>query len=553
MARGVRWREAARRSPATDVWERWWPASSRPSPRLGELEDGPADAVGALRRAPDVQRARRARGRGPGRSPGRRSALPRRRRGELTRYTPSRSVAVRRKTTSMAASARLGAARGAHAADRGRPAPRAEALAKIAGAEVVDPVTVGPRLRSTSGSGAGHRDRRRLGRRRRRAAVGSGRRLALLAQARDGRAPQPRAARGARRAPRPPRRLPRQGRPVSACSRTGAPGVLRRARTALYTAPTDLAGPPTSCALPGGARGRRRGTEGRRELRATRLPTARHDRSRRLLRRVRHGSPKPPTSPRRRARPRCRARCRRRRAARRQRNAAAATVVAATARRRARGDPADAGPRPRGRRCSVDPQVPERQAVLRARAASRSGAAATAAGAHRGLLPEVRGTRSRSSRSCARRPRRRPVRGRGLPRPRRSRLDLPRPRPQGRRPLGRAQGPAQHRRPRRDGGRARRAPVPRRGRAPEHRQDLQLRRARRRRATSSWSTSAARASADMLEAPARANNGGRRSAAGRAGDRLHARDPPGARLPARARAAVLRLQARQRHPDAERR
>ena len=33
------------------------------------------------------------------------------------------------------------------------------------------------------------------------------------------------------------------------------------------------------------------------------------------------------------------------------------------------------------------------------------------------------------------------------------------------------------------------------------------------------------------------------------GDRLHARDPARARLPARARAAVLRLQARQRHPD----
>ena len=33
------------------------------------------------------------------------------------------------------------------------------------------------------------------------------------------------------------------------------------------------------------------------------------------------------------------------------------------------------------------------------------------------------------------------------------------------------------------------------------------------------------------------------------GDRLHARDPARARLPARARAAVLRLQDRQRHPD----
>ena len=38
-------------------------------------------------------------------------------------------------------------------------------------------------------------------------------------------------------------------------------------------------------------------------------------------------------------------------------------------------------------------------------------------------------------------------------------------------------------------------------------------------------------------------------AAGRPGDRLRARDPPGARAPARPRAAVLRLQARQRDPD----
>ena len=45
--------------------------------------------------------------------------------------------------------------------------------------------------------------------------------------------------------------------------------------------------------------------------------------------------------------------------------------------------------------------------------------------------------------------------------------------------LGRAQGPAQHRRRRRDGRRAGRAALPRRGRAPEHRPDLQLRRARR--------------------------------------------------------------------------
>ena len=55
-------------------------------------------------------------------------------------------------------------------------------------------------------------------------------------------------------------------------------------------------------------------------------------------------------------------------------------------------------------------------------------------------------TRSRSRRSCARRPRRGPVRGARLPRPRRPRLDLPRPRPQRRRPLGGAQGSARRRR-----------------------------------------------------------------------------------------------------------
>ena len=64
-----------------------------------------------------------------------------------------------------------------------------------------------------------------------------------------------------------------------------------------------------------------------------------------------------------------------------------------------------------------------------------------------------------------------------MPRPRRPRVDLPRPRPAGRRSLGRAQGPAQHRRHRRDpiG-----AAVPRAGRPPEHRAGLQLRRARER-------------------------------------------------------------------------
>ena len=52
---------------------------------------------------------------------------------------------------------------------------------------------------------------------------------------------------------------------------------------------------------------------------------------------------------------------------------------------------------------------------------------------------------------------------------------------QGRRPVGRAQGSARPRRRGRHGRRDGRAAVPGRGRAPEHRQDPQLRRARRRR------------------------------------------------------------------------
>ena len=52
-----------------------------------------------------------------------------------------------------------------------------------------------------------------------------------------------------------------------------------------------------------------------------------------------------------------------------------------------------------------------------------------------------------------------------------------------------------------------------------------------------------------LEARRDANGGAPRPAAGRAGDRLRARDPAGARLPARPGPALLRLQARQRDPE----
>ena len=98
-------------------------------------------------------------------------------------------------------------------------------------------------------------------------------------------------------------------------------------------------------------------------------------------------------------------------------------------------------------------------------------------GTHGGLLPQVRHAVLVRAQARRGRPRRRPVRGRRLPRARRPRLDLPGARPQRVRPLGGAQGPAEHRRRRRDGRRARRATLPGRGRAPEHRQDPQLRRA----------------------------------------------------------------------------
>ena len=75
--------------------------------------------------------------------------------------------------------------------------------------------------------------------------------------------------------------------------------------------------------------------------------------------------------------------------------------------------------------------------------------------------------------------RRRPVRDRRLPRPRRAGLDLPRQGHEGRQPLGRAQGAAERRGRGGQGRGARGARVPGRGLARQHRQDVQLRRARR--------------------------------------------------------------------------
>ena len=97
-----------------------------------------------------------------------------------------------------------------------------------------------------------------------------------------------------------------------------------------------------------------------------------------------------------------------------------------------------------------------RQPGLRAARRARAG---RPAGAHRGFLHQVRHPVLVHPEAFPRRPRRRPVRGAGLPRARRPRLDLPGDRPQRARPLGGAQGPAEHRRRRRHGRRGRRAPV----------------------------------------------------------------------------------------------
>ena len=168
--------------------------------------------------------------------------------------------------------------------------------------------------------------------------------------------------------------------------------------------------------------------------------------------------------------------------------------------------------------------------------------------APRGLLHPVRHTVLVCSQAFSRRSRRRAVRSAGLHRPRRPRLDLPGDRPQRAQPLGGAQGSGPLRRRRRDGHRRRRSPRSRRGGAPQHRPDPQLRRAQGfgrhdRRLHRHGVRRRNIAQADP--------QGAQRSSAAGPGRRLHRRDRAGSRLPARRRAGLLRLQARQR--DAERR
>ena len=121
-----------------------------------------------------------------------------------------------------------------------------------------------------------------------------------------------------------------------------------------------------------------------------------------------------------------------------------------------------------------------------------------------------------------------------MPRARRARLDLPGQGPQRQRPLGGAQGPAQHRGRGRDGGRRRRGAVPRPARAPEHRPHLQLRAARqpaRRRDRRLHRDGVRRRQVTQAD-PARRAPARRRGAA-RPRARLRPGDPARVRLPAR--------------------
>ena len=102
--------------------------------------------------------------------------------------------------------------------------------------------------------------------------------------------------------------------------------------------------------------------------------------------------------------------------------------------------------RPAQARSWPTPRSPRTSASAR-RAAPRSAARATGQpGRTEGFCPQVPQPVLVHPEAQARRPGRRPVRGRRLPGARRPGLDLPGPRPQRVRPLGGAQGPAQLRR-----------------------------------------------------------------------------------------------------------
>ncbi len=222
---------------------------------------------------------------------------------------------------------------------------------------------------------------------------------------------------------------------------------------------------------------------------------------------------------------------------------------------RRRPDRRSRRPRPStpARRSSPTPRCPRTSASAPSAATPVGPRPRRQAGPDRGLLPEVPHAVLLRRRSCSRATL---VGGQyevvGLPRPRRPGLDLPGPRPQRLRPLGRAQGPAQRRRPRRARRRGRRAAVPGRGRAPADRRDLQLRDARGRRL--------------HRHGVRRRHARSSRSSRTGCGDQRRSYDPlpvdqaiayiveilPGVQLPARPRAALLRLQAGQRDPGRRR-
>ena len=333
------------------------------------------------------------------------------------------------------------------------------------------------------------------------------------------RARTPRSSRRARRR----RRTERRSRRATSCAAGSTPTRPRPRSLRLLEDPgarRAARAQPTACCTPRrptsaqAGRARRAATRRRSVARGRRPPRCsdelraaglhRHDR-RRLLRRLRDGArPVDPASSSRRSAASRRVDAARPRPGPHRSAAAGASTETRrppgpTTRRAARlgRGPGRGARRARTatRRTAVieDPQVPESRRFC-ARCGEPVGRGARRrAGRTEGFCRKCGAPFSFAPKLARRRRRRRPVRGRRLPRARRHGLDLPRPGPQRLRPLGGAQGPAQHRRRRRDGRRARRAALPRRGRAPEHRQDLQLRPARAARATSSWSTSAARA------------------------------------------------------------
>ena len=193
----------------------------------------------------------------------------------------------------------------------------------------------------------------------------------------------------------------------------------------------------------------------------------------------------------------------------------------------------------------VDPEVPERKRFCAHCDNPVGRSRGLAPGPHRGLLPARRQGVLLHAEAVAGRPRGRPVPGRRAASPTAGWVDLSGPGQERLGPLGRLEGPARRRRRIGHGGGDRGTAIPGRGGAPQHRQDLQLRRARRLR-LHRHGIRRRRIAARGAHPPPR---GGRAPPPGGPGDRLHPRDPPRHRVPAPPRPSLLRLQAGQRDPD----